>query len=130
MLTLLLAPNWSLLPHFMQFLEEESRYRVMNKDQWFNVLEFSRTVAPDLSNYDEDGAWPVLLDEFVSWFRKKRQQQLLMQQQQQQGQTQLPADRTVVVMSGGSPDHESPCDSPVNERSLRRKRRLCNNDKD
>lgn len=32
----------------------------MNKDQWYNVLEFSRTVHADLSNYDEDGAWPVL----------------------------------------------------------------------
>lgn len=28
----------------------------MNKDQWYNVLEFSRTVHADLSNYDEDGA--------------------------------------------------------------------------
>lgn len=28
----------------------------MNKDQWYNVLEFSRTINTDLSNYDEDGA--------------------------------------------------------------------------
>lgn len=28
----------------------------MNKDQWCNVLEFSRLIKPDLSNYDEDGA--------------------------------------------------------------------------
>ncbi|XP_041089134.1 DCN1-like protein 5 isoform X1 [Polyodon spathula] len=45
----------------------QSKYKVMNKDQWYNVLEFSRTVHADLSNYDEDGAWPVLLDEFVEW---------------------------------------------------------------
>ncbi|KAM6286128.1 DCN1-like protein 5 isoform 2-T2 [Spheniscus humboldti] len=50
----------------------QSKYRVMNKDQWYNVLEFSRTVHADLSNYDEDGAWPVLLDEFVEW-QKVRQ---------------------------------------------------------
>ncbi|KAG2456566.1 DCNL5 protein, partial [Polypterus senegalus] len=47
--------------------ENQSKYKVMNKDQWYNVLEFSRTVHSDLSNYDEDGAWPVLLDEFVEW---------------------------------------------------------------
>lgn len=35
---------------------QQSKYRVMNKDQWYNVLEFSRTVHADLSNYDEDGA--------------------------------------------------------------------------
>ncbi|KAJ7320128.1 hypothetical protein JRQ81_019639 [Phrynocephalus forsythii] len=52
--------------------ENQSKYRVINKDQWYNVLEFSRTVHADLSNYDEDGAWPVLLDEFVEW-QKVRQ---------------------------------------------------------
>ena len=88
----------------------------MNKDQWFNVLEFSRSVAPDLSNYDEDGAWPVLLDEFVSWFRKNAAAA------QQPHQTQIMT--TDHMMSNASPEHESPCDSPVNERNMRRKRRL------
>lgn len=41
--------------HLYPFLQQ-SKYRVMNKDQWYNVLEFSRTVHADLSNYDEDGA--------------------------------------------------------------------------
>ncbi|XP_059820317.1 DCN1-like protein 5 isoform X3 [Hypanus sabinus] len=71
MLALLLGRTWALFSAFYQFLEQ-SKYRVMNKDQWFNVLEFSRTVLADLSNYDEDGAWPVLLDEFVEW-QKARQ---------------------------------------------------------
>ncbi|KAG9338687.1 hypothetical protein JZ751_025355 [Albula glossodonta] len=66
MLALLLGRTWPLFPVFHQFLEQ-SKYKVMNKDQWYNVLEFSRTVHADLSNYDEDGAWPVLLDEFVEW---------------------------------------------------------------
>jgi DCN1-like protein 4/5 len=29
---------------------------VINKDQWCNILEFSRTIHNDLSNYDVDGA--------------------------------------------------------------------------
>ncbi|EGV95527.1 DCN1-like protein 5 [Cricetulus griseus] len=66
MLALLLGRTWPLFSVFYQYLEQ-SKYRVMNKDQWYNVLEFSRTVHADLSNYDEDGAWPVLLDEFVEW---------------------------------------------------------------
>lgn len=71
LMALLLGNKWQLFPYFNCFLEEASRYKVINKDQWCNVLEFSRSVANDLSNYDEDGAWPVLLDEFVDWFRKK-----------------------------------------------------------
>ncbi|KAK7807958.1 hypothetical protein U0070_003030 [Myodes glareolus] len=51
---------------------EQSKYKVINKDQWCNVLEFSRTISLDLSNYDEDGAWPVLLDEFVEWYKDKQ----------------------------------------------------------
>ncbi|XP_013888259.1 DCN1-like protein 5 isoform X2 [Austrofundulus limnaeus] len=66
MLTLLLGSTWPLFPVFHQFLEQ-SKYKGLNKDQWCNILEFSRTINTDLSNYDEDGAWPVLLDEFVEW---------------------------------------------------------------
>ena len=55
MLGLLLGRQWSLLNSFFQFLDQ-SRYRVLNKDQWCNVLEFSRAVDVDLKNYDVDGA--------------------------------------------------------------------------
>ncbi len=40
----------------MFVLLQQSKYKVINKDQWCNVLEFSRLIKPDLSNYDEDGA--------------------------------------------------------------------------
>ncbi|XP_058489313.1 DCN1-like protein 5, partial [Solea solea] len=70
MLALLLGRTWPLFPVFHQFLEQ-SKYKGMNKDQWYNVLEFSRTITTDLSNYDEDGAWPVLLDEFVEWLKTR-----------------------------------------------------------
>lgn len=39
---------------------QQSKYKGMNKDQWYNVLEFSRTINTDLSNYDEDGACEYL----------------------------------------------------------------------
>jgi len=69
MLQLLLERRWSMYSSFHQFLEQ-SKYRVLNKDQWCNILEFSRLISADLRNYDEDGAWPVMLDEFVDWHRK------------------------------------------------------------
>ena len=55
MLNLLLGKNWKLYPQFRQFLDQ-SKYKVINKDQWCNILEFSRTISSDLSNYDIDGA--------------------------------------------------------------------------
>lgn len=72
MLGLLLGKQWTLLNLFFQFLDQ-SRYRVLNKDQWCNILEFSRAVDTDLKNYDVDGAWPVMLDEFVEWLKIRRE---------------------------------------------------------
>jgi len=45
--------------------------QVVNRDQWYSVHEFSTTIAPDMSNYDEMGAWPILLDDFVEWTKAK-----------------------------------------------------------
>lgn len=55
MLQLLLGKQWSLFKQFDEFLDQ-SKYKVINKDQWCNILEFSRTIFNDLSNYDVDGA--------------------------------------------------------------------------
>lgn len=101
MLQLLLGKHWPLYTQFAQFLEQ-SKYKVINKDQWCNILEFSRTISNDLTNYDVDGACeyrqmpavgrfavsrilkpflpipstlgPVMLDEFVEWLRQLRAQ--------------------------------------------------------
>jgi len=55
MLNLLLGKQWKLYPLFAKFIDQ-SKYRVINKDQWYNILEFSRSIHLDLSNYDIDGA--------------------------------------------------------------------------
>ncbi|CAG9135384.1 hypothetical protein JYU34_017804 [Plutella xylostella] len=76
LLTVLL-PRWSLRPALGQFLEHCRRYRVVNRDQWSNILEFSRSVDRELSDYDTDGAWPVMLDEFVEWLRAERRDEAM-----------------------------------------------------
>lgn len=61
-------------PHmtaFRTFLKEQTQYKVINMDQWMSILEFSKSVKEDLSDYDENAAWPVLLDMFVEWKREK-----------------------------------------------------------
>ncbi|KAF9581258.1 DCN1-like protein 5 [Lunasporangiospora selenospora] len=58
-------------PHmkaFVEFLEAKKPVKVINRDQWYNFLDFSDTISEDLSNYDgASSAWPVLLDEYVEW---------------------------------------------------------------
>ncbi|CAG4935251.1 unnamed protein product [Parnassius apollo] len=73
-----LLPRWPLRVPLATFLQRERRYRVVNRDQWCNILEFSRTVDHHLAAYDADGAWPVMLDEFVEWLRAERANEAAM----------------------------------------------------
>lgn len=38
---------------------------------WCTMLCALQTVKPDFSNYDENSAWPYLLDDFVDWMKSK-----------------------------------------------------------
>ncbi|KAK9838249.1 hypothetical protein WJX81_000160 [Elliptochloris bilobata] len=61
-------------PHlepFTRFLLEQSEYKVLSLDQWVGFLRFTQEVAADCSNYDENTAWPLLLDNYVEWRRRE-----------------------------------------------------------
>ncbi|XP_060801403.1 DCN1-like protein 5 [Amyelois transitella] len=73
-----LLPRWPLRAPLAAFLQRGRRYRVVNRDQWCNILEFSRTIDTQLTAYDADGAWPVMLDEFVEWLRSERANEAAM----------------------------------------------------
>ncbi|XP_010265676.1 PREDICTED: DCN1-like protein 4 [Nelumbo nucifera] len=54
----------------IEYLKTQNDYKVINMDQWMGFLRFCNEISfPDLSNYDPDLAWPLILDNFVEWMR-------------------------------------------------------------
>ncbi|KAF3623709.1 putative DCN1-like protein 1-like isoform X2 [Capsicum annuum] len=58
--------QWPLVDHWCQFLQARHN-KAISRDTWSQLLEFARNVDPALSNYDAEGAWPYLIDEFVEY---------------------------------------------------------------
>ncbi|KAF2533531.1 hypothetical protein F2Q70_00032033 [Brassica cretica] len=61
---LVLVGRFRLLNHWCDFIEKTQRHNI-TEDTWQQVLVFSRCVHENLEGYDSQGAWPVLIDEFV-----------------------------------------------------------------
>lgn len=67
---LILKGRFKHMELWLEFLE--TRKHAITRDTYSLLLDFSQTIENDLSNYDEEnGAWPVMLDEFVDFARPK-----------------------------------------------------------
>jgi len=67
----ILPPHFPLLQQFLDFLTTQKNKHV-TKDLWDQTLEFAREVRSDLSNFDDSGAWPSVIDNFVEYVRTKK----------------------------------------------------------
>ncbi|XVF26500.1 hypothetical protein REPUB_Repub14bG0021700 [Reevesia pubescens] len=59
--------------YFIEYLKIPSDYKVINMDQWMGFFRFCNEISfPELSNYNPDLAWPLILDNFVEWMQAKQ----------------------------------------------------------
>ncbi|CAI5727301.1 unnamed protein product [Peronospora effusa] len=90
---LLLPGHFHWHHHWMQYVRGNSR-GVVSKDLWLQVLDFGLQIKPDLSNFDENGAWPVLLDDFAAHMRELITKKGLLVVQQEEDTMSTETDKT------------------------------------
>ncbi|XP_010537891.1 PREDICTED: DCN1-like protein 4 [Tarenaya hassleriana] len=59
--------------YFVEYLKIQNDYKVINMDQWMGFYRFCNEISfPDMTNYNPELAWPLILDNFVEWMREKQ----------------------------------------------------------
>jgi len=61
---LVLGNHFALLPKWIKFFQD-SKTNTVTKDIWNQLLDFAFQVKGGLQNWQDDGSWPVLIDEFA-----------------------------------------------------------------
>lgn len=62
------------LHKFLDFVEKDTSLKTVTKDLWDQVYEFGVDIKPDLSNWSDDGAWPVTIDDFVQSLMQEKEE--------------------------------------------------------
>ncbi|CAD7944848.1 unnamed protein product [Amoebophrya sp. A120] len=69
-LLLPLFGNAELANSWLVYVEEHNKKPAISKDVWNMVFDLLLTCKADLSDYDEDGAWPVMIDDFAAHMKE------------------------------------------------------------
>mmetsp|Transcript_45654 Transcript_45654/g.33382 ORF Transcript_45654/g.33382 Transcript_45654/m.33382 type:complete len:108 (+) Transcript_45654:455-778(+) len=69
---LLLTNRCNFLPLWIEFFKTEKKdLQVIQKDTWNMLYELIEQTNGDFRNYVDDGAWPVLIDQFQEFYSRK-----------------------------------------------------------
>ncbi|KAI9363470.1 Cullin binding-domain-containing protein [Zopfochytrium polystomum] len=69
---LLLSGRYKFLDDWTEFLTTNHK-KAISKDTWNLFLDFVNAFKDDFSSHEDDGAWPVLIDDFVTYMKEKEQ---------------------------------------------------------
>merc|ERR1712098_1044123 len=68
MWSIVLQPKkYPLLANWLEFIQKTEECSAITADVWSLLLDFIIETKADLSDFDPDGCWPVMIDEFVDW---------------------------------------------------------------
>ena len=69
---LLLQQKYPMVMDWVLFLETREKKHDISRDTWNMVLDFFElTKTRGIADYQDDGAWPVIIDEFVEFMRSR-----------------------------------------------------------
>ncbi|KAK8846632.1 hypothetical protein IAR55_005719 [Kwoniella newhampshirensis] len=56
--------------YWIEFMKQKGK--AVSKDTWSLFVDFVRSIDKDFKEYDDEGAWPSTIDDFVDFVRNKR----------------------------------------------------------